>query len=162
MNNNTLAIVIGVIVLILIAFWVMAGTGNRAPESTTNVQVTSQATSTESAATSTSSGGTGTTVSGSVNVGTGQVKTFAVSGSNFAFSPTTLTVNEGDRVRITFKNVEGTHDLRLDEFAVNTGIIQGPAERTVEFVANKKGSFEYYCSIGQHRQMGMKGTLTVQ
>lgn len=90
------------------------------------------------------------------------VKSFTVVGSNFSFSPTSLTVNKGDMVRITFKNDNGLHDFVLDEFNIKTAVINGGEEQVVEFVADKAGSFEYYCSVGQHRQMGMKGTLTVQ
>ncbi|MDQ5952387.1 MAG: plastocyanin, partial [Patescibacteria group bacterium] len=71
------------------------------------------------------------------------------------------TVQKGDTVRIIFKNEDGFHDLKIDEFNVATKQIQGGAEETVEFVADKAGTFEYYCSVGKHRDMGMKGTITV-
>ena len=32
----------------------------------------------------------------------------------------------------------------------------------VQFIADKAGTFEYYCFVGNHRQMGMVGTLTVK
>lgn len=85
---------------------------------------------------------------------------FTVEGKNFAFMPSTLSVKKGDTVKITFKNTGGFHDLVIDEFNVRTKQIQ-TGEETVEFVADKAGSFEYYCSVGEHRTMGMKGTLTV-
>lgn len=105
-----------------------------------------------------------TIVDGSIGVvvGTGTEKTFTVTGSNFAFSPSTMTVNKGDKVTIVFKNSGGFHDLKIDEFNVATAQIQGGAEETVSFIADKTGTFEYYCSVGTHRQMGMKGTLTVK
>lgn len=101
-----------------------------------------------------------------IQVGTGmeagpQVKEFTVTGGNFKFAPNTISVKKGDKVRIVFKNAEGFHDLKIDEFNVATKQIKGGAEETVEFTADKVGSFEYYCSVGQHRAMGMKGTLTV-
>ena len=89
-------------------------------------------------------------------------KEFIVTGQNFSFAPSTITVKQGDRVRIMFKNAGGTHDLRLDEFNVATKRIQGGEQDSVEFVADKAGSFEYYCSVGSHRAMGMKGTLIVE
>lgn len=89
------------------------------------------------------------------------IKSFNVSGGNFSFTPSTMTVKKGDTVRITFKNEEGFHDLKIDEFNVATKQIAAGAEETVEFVADKAGDFEYYCSVGKHRQMGMVGTLTV-
>jgi len=90
------------------------------------------------------------------------VKEFTVTGSSFKFSPATLTVNKGDTVRITFKNSGGMHDFVIDEFNASTKIIQSGETDTVEFTADKAGTFEYYCSVGNHRQMGMVGTLTVK
>lgn len=92
---------------------------------------------------------------------TGATKEFTVTGSNFKFAPATMTVKKGDTVKITFVNSSGTHDWNLDEFNAHSGVIQAGATKTVTFVADKAGSFEYYCAVGEHRQMGMKGTLTV-
>lgn len=80
-------------------------------------------------------------------------KTFTVSGSNFKFEPSTITVNKGDKVTIIFKNTGGFHDWKIDEFGAATKQIQGGAEETITFVADKTGSFEYYCSVGTHRQI---------
>jgi len=90
------------------------------------------------------------------------VKEFTVEGSNFKFTPKALTVKEGDSVKIIFKNVEGLHDFVIDELNVATKQIKGEEEETIEFIASKAGTYEYYCSIGKHREMGMKGTLTVE
>ncbi|MEK7509080.1 MAG: cupredoxin domain-containing protein [Patescibacteria group bacterium] len=92
----------------------------------------------------------------------GTVKEFTISGQPFSFAPNTMTVKKGDTVKITFKNVSGTHDLRVDGYNVGTKVIQAGQEETITFVADKAGTFEYYCSVGEHRQKGMKGTLTVQ
>lgn len=89
------------------------------------------------------------------------VRAFAVSGDNFLFAPTTMSVKRGDTVRITFTNAEGFHDLKIDEFNAATAKLAAGASETIEFVADQAGSFEYYCSVGSHRAMGMKGTLTV-
>lgn len=90
------------------------------------------------------------------------VKSFMVSGTNFSFSPSRITVKKGDLVKITLKSETGMHDLKIDEYNVATKILRAsdPAE-TIEFVADKVGEFEYYCSVGTHRQMGMVGTLIV-
>lgn len=96
---------------------------------------------------------------GSMEVG---VKEFTINGSNFKFEPAVMSVNKGDKVKITFKNDGGFHDFTLDEFGVQTKQLAAGASETVEFTANKVGDFEYYCSVGNHRAMGMKGTLTVK
>lgn len=89
-------------------------------------------------------------------------KTFTVSGSNFSYDVKEIKVNKGDKVKIIFKNVEGFHDWNLDEFNAHTPKIQGGNQAEVEFVADKTGTFEYYCSVGSHRQMGMVGNLIVE
>ncbi len=91
----------------------------------------------------------------------GEVKTFTIIGKPFSFSLSEIRVKEGDTVKIVFQNSEGTHDWVIDEFNVRTPRIGTGESATIEFVASKKGTFEYYCSVGQHRAMGMKGNLIV-
>lgn len=90
------------------------------------------------------------------------VKEFTITGNNYSFSPAIMKVKKGDRVKITFKNTEGFHDLKIDEFNVATQKLQADQEEFIEFTADKTGSFEYYCSVGSHRAMGMKGSLIVE
>jgi nitrite reductase (NO-forming) len=87
---------------------------------------------------------------------------FTVNGGNFYFKPNIIKAKLGDVVSLKFKNDEGFHNLIIDEFKVATQNIKSGAEETITFTASKKGSFEYYCSVGTHRQMGMKGTLIVE
>jgi len=95
------------------------------------------------------------------------VKTFVLDGENFkfimnGFDNPELKVNEGDTVRIEFKSVGGFHDWVLDEFNAATEKVNEGGLTFVEFIANKKGTFEYYCSVGQHRANGMKGVFVVE
>jgi plastocyanin len=71
-------------------------------------------------------------------------------------------VKKGDTVTITFKNSVGFHDWKLDEFKAATAKLAAGKEETVTFVADKTGTFEYYCSVGQHRANGMVGNLIVE
>lgn len=90
------------------------------------------------------------------------VKEFTVTGSKFKFEPAQISVKKGDKVRVVFKNAEGMHDFIIDEFKAKTKQIKEKESETIEFVADKAGSFEYYCSVGTHRALGMKGTLVVE
>lgn len=90
------------------------------------------------------------------------VKQFSITGSNFMFDIKEIKVKKGDRVRIIFKNADGIHDWGIDEFNARTKQIQTGQQDTIEILANKTGQFQYYCSVGTHRQMGMWGTLTVE
>lgn len=102
----------------------------------------------------------GAGVSGSASA-SATLKEITVTSTGMAFNQKTLSVKKGDRVRITYTNGGGTHDLKVDGYNVGTRVISGGASETFEFVADKAGTFEYYCSVGNHRAMGMKGTLTV-
>ncbi|MEK7507779.1 MAG: plastocyanin/azurin family copper-binding protein [Patescibacteria group bacterium] len=88
-------------------------------------------------------------------------KEFTVNGQNFSFEPSTITVKKGDEVKITLTSGDMMHDLKIDELGVATKILRAGEEDSVEFIADKIGTFEYYCSVGNHRAMGMKGILTV-
>lgn len=89
-------------------------------------------------------------------------KVFDVTGKNFEFSLKEIKVNQGDKVKINFTSSEGFHDWVLDEFNVATEKIQGGQSASVTFIADKAGVYEYYCSVGTHRQMGMTGKLIVE
>jgi len=87
---------------------------------------------------------------------------FNVSGTNFAFDVTEITVQEGDTVTINFESKDGFHDWVVDEFNASTLQVNPGTVTSVTFVADKAGEYEYYCSVGQHRQMGMVGKLIVE
>ena len=85
-----------------------------------------------------------------------------LSADNFSFSEETITVQSGQRVRIELEVTEGFHDWVVDEFNAATDQVNAGNITTVEFVADQSGEFEFYCSVGSHRAMGMVGTLIVQ
>lgn len=85
-----------------------------------------------------------------------------VEAANYSYNPKTITVKKGEKVKILFKNLEGFHDFIIDEFNVKTAQIKAGEEETVEFTPMEAGEYEYYCSVGKHREMGMVGTLTVE
>jgi len=152
MNNKLILLVGGALVVVLGAGVVLMSTNSSTPENR------SQDTKTESEDMSHSSN----SVQEDAQTTAGNVKKFNVTGKNFTFSPTTLTVNQGDTVQIVFDSSNGTHDFVIDEFNVNSKMVASGGSDTVEFIADKSGTFEYYCSVGNHKQMGMKGTLTVK
>jgi nitrite reductase (NO-forming) len=75
-----------------------------------------------------------------------------------------LVANVGDLVRITLVNGDPTlHDLVIDEFGVATPqLTQLDETFVVEFVADKPGTFTYYCNVPGHRLVGMFGTLRIE
>lgn len=87
---------------------------------------------------------------------------FVVNGSNFSFSPNKIEVFKGDKIKITFNNRVGTHDLVVEGYNVRTQVLQAGQSESIEFIANESGTFEFYCSVGEHRAQGMTGTIVVK
>lgn len=153
MNPKMLVVAIGALVIIAASAFLLTknSTSNVAPESA----VTPTTAALMESETPTASPSTTMTESGNV-------KEFIVTGSPFKFVPATITVKKGDTVKITFKNLGGTHDFVIDELGVKTKTLPAGGEEVVQFVASKAGTFEYYCSVGNHRAMGMVGKITVE
>ncbi len=91
-----------------------------------------------------------------------ETKTFDVVGFNYGYDVSEIRVQEGDTVTINFSVREGFHDWVVDEFGAATEQIRPDGLATVTFVADKAGTYEYYCSVGSHRAQGMVGTLIVE
>ncbi len=152
MNKNILGLIIVVIIIVTGLWFYLKGTGS---EPVTN----------ESVGVESSMPVPGSTVSETVVTQTNEsakIKEFTVVGTSFSFSPSVIAVNKGDVVKITFKDNEGFHDLRIDGYDVGTQRIQTGGESSIQFTADKTGTFEYYCSVGKHRENGMRGTFTVK
>jgi nitrous oxide reductase len=71
-----------------------------------------------------------------------------------------MSVKKGDLVRVKITNTAGMHDFTIDEYGIKKELPLNQ-EVIVEFVADKVGSFVYYCSKPGHRAGGQWGTLTV-
>jgi plastocyanin len=92
----------------------------------------------------------------------GKVRTIVVEGDKFRFNPAEIRVKQGETVRIVFKSIDMLHDFVIDEYELATNQLSAGDEEELEFVADEKGTFEYYCSVGQHRANGMVGKLIVE
>ena len=86
--------------------------------------------------------------------------------ANPAYTPATLQVSTGALVHVTFSNDDQlpiTHNWVVDGIpGASSGSVAQGQEVQFDFTAPAEpGTFDYYCSIGDHRQRGMEGTLTV-
>lgn len=90
------------------------------------------------------------------------VKIFEITGGAYFFKPNEIRVKKGEKVRIVFTNSDGIHDLVIDELNVKTKLVQSGETVEIEFVADEVGEFVYYCSVANHRSLGVKGTLIVE
>jgi heme/copper-type cytochrome/quinol oxidase subunit 2 len=92
---------------------------------------------------------------------TGQTKSFEITAQKFSFTPGQISVNRGDKVKLSLKSLDVTHGFNLDGYGINKTLNPGETA-DVEFLADKIGTFEFRCSIpcGEGHQ-DMKGTLSV-
>lgn len=84
-----------------------------------------------------------------------------VEGGSFYYKPNEITVRRGQEVTILLNSADMMHDFVIDELDVKSEIAQAGTSTRVTFTPNEAGEFEFYCSVGNHRAMGMKGTLIV-
>ena len=92
----------------------------------------------------------------------GTVKEFTLDSFSYGYSETEIRVKQGDTVTINLTNSGGFHDWVVDEFEAATDKISEGETTSVTFVADQVGTFEYYCSVGSHREQGMVGSLVVE
>jgi uncharacterized cupredoxin-like copper-binding protein len=82
----------------------------------------------------------------------------------YKIRPAEPTVATGTLVNLTFKNALGNqdeHNLIVDGLDISFDAL-GPGERAnVTFVASDPGTYAFYCDIGNHRELGMEGALTI-
>ena len=84
-------------------------------------------------------------------------KEIIIKASNYTFDTTEIHVKQGEKIKLTLENVEGIHGLQIKDLNVD---IKG--NKSAEFIADKKGTFEFICSIScGEGHMGMKGLLIV-
>lgn len=85
-----------------------------------------------------------------------------IKAESYRFTPNTVTVKQGEKVRLVLESTNGTHDLAIDELGVATQLVSDGHKAWVDFIPDKKGTFSFYCSVSDHRAMGMEGTLVVE
>lgn len=83
----------------------------------------------------------------------------------YSYDPNTLTVAAGALVNLTYTNNDPVpiqqHNWVLDEAKATTEVIGTGASTSVEFIAPAAGTYTFYCSVQNHRDLGMRGTFTV-
>jgi len=84
------------------------------------------------------------------------VREFKIKAFRYNYDPNFITVEKGDKVKITINNADGLHGIRIPDLAAS-------GDEAIEFTADKEGEFIWYCNnyCGDgHRQM--QGKLIVQ
>jgi cytochrome c oxidase subunit 2 len=89
-------------------------------------------------------------------------KEFKLTAKKYEFSPNTITVKQGDKVRLTVTALDRDHGFKIEAFHVDEKLPKGEAA-TVEFTADQAGTFPFVCSrfcgLGHSK---MRGKLVVE
>jgi plastocyanin len=91
-------------------------------------------------------------------------ETIAVSAEDFAFVPENPRVAKAGRVTFEVTNDgKAPHALEVEgpSGEAETGEIAAGGSATLEVDLGKPGRYVMYCPVGNHRAMGMEGTITV-
>lgn len=76
------------------------------------------------------------------------LRSFTIQAKQFEYSPAIIRVQQGDRVKITLEAEDVTHGLFLDAYGVTLEASpHQEKESSVEFVADRTGTFRFHCSI---------------
>jgi len=91
------------------------------------------------------------------------VKEITVSGTEFSFSPSSIAVSAGERIKLTFQNNGGApHNLVIEGLGAATRTIGSGKTDTIEFTVPASGTYAIFCSVSGHRAAGMTGSLKVE
>lgn len=90
-------------------------------------------------------------------------ETFAISMNDFTLSPATLTIDAPGTYTFDATNDGGVdHALEIEGQGVEEETeTVGPGESTSLTVDLEAGTYEMYCPIDNHRDLGMTGEVTV-
>lgn len=82
----------------------------------------------------------------------------------YTFDPAFIVVNRGDTVVLKIHTLKGDkHIVTIPDFKVPETIIMRGEEKTIRFVANKAGVFEFKCTnhVESHKEGPMVGYIYV-
>lgn len=76
----------------------------------------------------------------------------------WGFEPQFIEVNKGDHVKLKITSDDVAHGIGIDEYQIDEPILPGQTTE-IEFIADKEGTFDFYCSVpcgeGHHEQGGI-------
>lgn len=89
-------------------------------------------------------------------------KEISIIARQWEFNPNIIEVNQGDNLRLKIKSIDVMHGFAVPDYDIDE-VLTPNEELIVEFKADKKGTFEFRCTVfcgSGHSDM--KGTLLVK
>ena len=103
----------------------------------------------------------GATVPGSLaEVSTSEEVVVTVDSTNLRFSPSSVTITEGDSVRFFWSGELLAHNAVAEDGLFDSGETSRNVDYTFTFEAGTNGTYEYVCE--PHESVGMVGTVVVE
>jgi cytochrome c oxidase subunit II len=91
-----------------------------------------------------------------------EVREITMTARDYEFDPGVITVKKGDKVRLIITATDRKHGIKIEGYDIDQ-VLNSGVPTTIEFTADKVGTFEFkcsvYCGMG-HRKM--KGKLVVE
>jgi len=91
-----------------------------------------------------------------------EVREIQMTAKKYEFNPNLITVKKGEHVKLVITALDRDHGFKLEAFSINQKLKKGDPT-TIEFTADKAGTFKFQCSefcgFGHGR---MKGKLVVE
>src|SRR3989304_8633464 len=78
--------------------------------------------------------------------GDGSAREIAITAKKFSFTPDTINVKQGEKIRLKLTAEDVVHGFSILELGVDETIEPGK-ETGVEFTADRKGTFRFFCSV---------------
>ena len=88
-----------------------------------------------------------------------------ISAQDFSFAPSDPTVKSGEVTFTLTNDGQTVHSLEIEDVDGSDAEIEGdvaPGESGTLKVNLKPGTYEFYCPVGNHKEMGMEGEITVK
>jgi heme/copper-type cytochrome/quinol oxidase subunit 2 len=73
-------------------------------------------------------------------------RSFRIEASRFAYTPSTIQVNQGDRVTLELVSTDVVHGLAVDVYGLQVTADPGQTARLI-FTADRSGSFRFRCTV---------------
>ncbi|MGY1809017.1 plastocyanin/azurin family copper-binding protein [Blastococcus sp. SYSU D00669] len=120
-------------------------------------------TTTTSSSSATSSAPAETSAAETSSSAPAETQALAVSSVDFDFEMDSTQLAAGEYEITLTNNGDATHDLVVERDGSDVAASEqiGPGESSTFTVTLEPGSYAFYCSIGNHRQMGMEVDVTV-
>jgi plastocyanin len=93
---------------------------------------------------------------------TNEVREIVVEAKEYTYSLEKISIKKGIKVKLTLtNNGRMSHDFVVENTQVATPLAGAGKSVSIEFSLDEAGTYNFYCSIGNHRALGMAGILEV-